>query len=41
VDGNAVLQHRIGERLDDAEGIDPPCHPDRKALSGELVDPGQ
>ena len=31
-------EHHIGHRLDDAKAVDPPSHPDRKALPGELVD---
>jgi hypothetical protein len=39
--GDAALQHRVGERLDDAEAVDPPGHPDRKAFPGILVDQRQ
>lgn len=35
---DALGEHHIGHRLNDAKAIDPASHPDRKALPGELVD---
>ena len=35
---DAVSQHRVGKRFDDAETVNPPRHPDRKTFPGELVD---
>ena len=31
-------QHSIGQRLDDADHVDPARHADRQALASELVD---
>lgn len=36
--GDAAQQHDIGPRIDDAQAVDPPRHPDRQALPGEFVD---
>jgi len=35
---NAVHDHGIGHRLDDAHAVDPPCNTDRKTFPRELVD---
>lgn len=37
---NTALEHDIGEGLDHAEAIDPPCHPDGQTFTGVLVDQG-
>jgi hypothetical protein len=37
---NALLEHGIGQRLDNAKGIDPTCHAKRQALARVLVDQG-
>ena len=33
-------QHSVSQRLNDTDGVDPPGHPDRQALAGELIDQG-
>ena len=35
---DALGEHHIGHRFDDAKAVDPASYPDRKALPGELVD---
>jgi len=40
VSWDAVHQHGISQRLDNADSVDPPGHPDRQTLSGELIDQG-
>lgn len=38
---NALGEHHIGQRLDDAKAIDAASDPDGQALASELVDQGQ
>lgn len=39
--GDALGEHHIGQRLDDAKTIDAASDPDGQALASELVDQGQ